>query len=122
MLNGTVSLPEENQRAQQAINQVVVSDAYADFAPSTVKPVERLDRLATSVALARAVGFNPVMIHRLHHNQMSSPNGTKNNISSQQCIGSTCGQCKKAAISGRVQRKYTQNKTWIMTRGTSSRG
>lgn len=40
-------------------------DAYADLAPSTVKSVERLDRLATTVTFARTVRFDPVMIHRL---------------------------------------------------------
>jgi len=51
-------------------------DAYADFAPSTVKSIQRLDGLPTAIALARTIGFNPVMTHRLYNHPMSSGNGS----------------------------------------------
>jgi len=66
-------LMSNNLHAQEFMRTVIkqqrrencACDAYADFAPSTVQSVERFDGLATAITLARTVGFNPVMIHRL---------------------------------------------------------
>jgi len=92
-------------------------DAYADFAPSTVKSVQRLDGLPAAIALPWTVGFNPVMIHRLHNHPVSSRNVSDvtelllikyaSHLSAQpvSTAGANQGTHGKSATSGSISQK-----------------